>query len=219
MRFILGALVALLCAQAQSQTLYRCGKVYQDRPCDAGQAGRAVGSTSTAAPAAPSGPADAECAQRGKDSLKVVWSREGGASEERLVAEARSAADKRFVQDVYRRRGSASQVQAAVEADCRAEKAQLELDAAMAAAAAVRAQREGVPAPAAPLPVVPVIPVNEAPRPAPDQAEGKKRICAQYAAEMDELRSRERAGGSIQTMERLNESRRRLHARMSASGC
>ncbi len=96
----------------------------------------------------PSG--DAQCAQRGKDSLKIVWSREGGATQERLVAEARTFQEKRFVEDVYRRRGSASEVQASVEADCVAQKEKQDLADALAKAAA-RAQREATGAePAAP---------------------------------------------------------------------
>jgi hypothetical protein len=31
---------------AQSQTMYRCGNTYQDKPCDDGQKGRIVGTTS-----------------------------------------------------------------------------------------------------------------------------------------------------------------------------
>ena len=219
------AAMALACAPVQSQTMYKCGKVYQDRPCDAGQKGRAVGSTGTAAPGAQTGVADAECEQRGRDSLKIVWSREGGATEERLVSEAGSPQQKRLVRDVYRRPGAASTVQAAVVADCVAEKQKLEQDAALAAAAAVRAQREGT------LPASPAQPAAAPAQPDPAaaarlraereaaQAESKKRLCAQFKTEQDNLRSRERAGGNVQTMESLNTERRQLHARMSASGC
>ncbi len=216
---LLLAALALVCAQAHSQTMYRCGNVYQDRPCDAGKAGRAVGSTGTAgttgtgtaAPAA----ADAECAQRGKDSLKIVWSREGGATEERLISEAPTAPQKRFVQDVYRRRGSASQVEAAVAADCVAEKRQREQDAAFAAAAAaLRGQREDEPPTAPPAVQAPVQPAQAA-----NDAERRKARCAAYSRQMDDLRERERSGGSGQTMDRLRESRRRLGDEMSRSGC
>ena len=218
------AATALACAPAQSQTMYKCGKVYQDRPCDGGQKGRAIGSTGAAAPASQPGAADAECAQRGRDSLKIVWSREGGATEERLVAEASTAEQKRLVHEVYRRPGAASTVQAAVVADCVAEKQKLELDAALAAAAAVRAQREGtLPAassarPAAAQPDPAAEARLRAERDA-EQAETKKRVCAQYQAQQDDLRSRERAGGNVQAMESLNTARRRLRERMSASGC
>jgi len=223
-RFVVLAGFALVCGPAHSQTMYKCGSSYQDRPCDAGQKGRAVGSTGAGAPVAPAGAADAECAQRGTDSLKIVWSREGGATEERLVSQASTPEQKRLVRDVYRRPGAASTVQATVVADCIAEKQKLEQDAALAAAAAVRAQREGaLPPPATQQPAQPAAdPEAESRRraeAAAGEAERKKRLCAQYNAEMDDLRARERAGGSAQTMDRLSESRRRLRDRMSAGGC
>jgi hypothetical protein len=210
-------LVALPWAPAQSQTLYKCGKVYQDRPCETGK-GRAIGSTGAAAAPVPPGAADAECAQRGKDSLKIVWSREGGATEERLVAEAAGAEQKRFVRDVYRRSGPASTVQTAVEADCMAEKKRQEEAAALAAAAA--ALRGSAPALASP-PGSPEPASAKAPPPAqPAQdAEHKKRVCARYSAQMDDLRARERTGGPAQVMDQLAESRRRLRSQMGYAGC
>jgi hypothetical protein len=218
-QLIVMAAVVLVCAPAHSQTMYRCGKVYQDRPCDAGQKGRAVGSTGTAAPGAASGSADAECTQRGQNSLKVVWAREGGATEERLVSEAATSEQKRFVRDVYRKPGAASTVQAAVVADCIAEKQKLEQDAALAAAALMRAQREGTLAPSAAVQPDPEAEARRRAEREAAQAESKKRLCAQYVAQMDSLRARERAGGSAQTMDQLNESRRQLRSRMSESGC
>jgi hypothetical protein len=219
------ALVAsalLLALQAHAQTMYRCGSVYQDRPCDAGKTGRALGSTGTAPAAAATASLDPECAQRGKDALKIVWSREGGATEERLVSEATTPAAKRLVQDVYRRRGAASHVQAAVEADCIAEKQKAEEDTAKAIAAALKAQREGTPqAPetaAAPSPD-PHAEERAKRERAAYEADRKKEQCARYNARVDELRARERAGGSAHTMDELNEQRRSLRAQMSGAGC
>jgi hypothetical protein len=224
MKFVLLAGLSLACACAQAQTMYRCGNVYQDRPCDAGKAGRAVGSTGTGAPAGRSAVTDAECAQRGKDSLKIVWAREGGAAEERLLAQAATAAQKRLVQDVYRRRGAASQVQAAVEADCVAEKEKAERDAALAAAEAVRAQREGrspsVTGDAVPQPAAdPDADARTRSQEAAQEAERKKSACAQYNTQLDSLRVRERTGGSAATMDSLNEQRRSLRDQMSRAGC
>ena len=45
MRYLLVAASFALCAQAQAQSMYRCGNVYQDRPCAAGMKSRVVGST------------------------------------------------------------------------------------------------------------------------------------------------------------------------------
>jgi hypothetical protein len=137
-------------AQAAGQTMYRCGSVYQDRPCDAGAKAKVVGSTGSAAAApAPAAGADPECMQRARDSHKIVWAREGGATEERLLSEARSASERRLIQDVYRRPGAASTVQQRVEADCVAEKQREEHEAAVAIAAALKARREGADAPPA----------------------------------------------------------------------
>src|SRR6266850_2003816 len=129
----------LLCGSALSQTLYKCGRTYQDRPCDDGK-GTSMGAA-TSSPGVTSGATDAECVQRGQDSLKIVWAREGGATEERMLAEAATPAQRRLVQEVYRKRGSASQIQSAIATDCIAQKQQIERDAALAAAAAVRRQR------------------------------------------------------------------------------
>jgi hypothetical protein len=151
MRFMLLVAGTLaIVAQAEAQTMYRCGSVYQDRPCDAGAKAKVVGSTGTAA-AAP-GPAqgvDPECMQRARDSQKIVWAREGGATEERLLSEARSGSERRLIQDVYRRPGAASTVQQRVQADCVAEKQREEQEAAVAIAAALKARREATDAPPA----------------------------------------------------------------------
>ena len=200
---------------AQAQNMYRCGKTYQDRPCAAGQTGKVVGRAAGSAPAAQASGVPAECVQMGKDSLKIVWSREGGATQERLLADARTAAERRLVLDVYRRPGAASHVQAAVEADCVVAKAKAEEDAAIALAAALKAQREGKlppaaagePAPAAPA-ASPRIPIQEA-----------KRDCAGFERQAEALRADERRGGSARVMEQLSDRRRSLQSQRSAAGC
>lgn len=216
---------ALIAAQAQAQTMYRCGKVYQDRPCAAGEKGKAMGSTTSSAPASGTSGVDAECAQKGKDALKIVWSREGGATEERLLSEARSDAERRFVRDVFRRGGGASHVQAQVAADCMVEKERAEQADALAIAAALKARREGkLASPSAPSAAPagygnPNAQADGSRDQAAREAERKKRTCASYNASMDNLRSAERAGGSARRMDELNDSRRRLRDQMSAAGC
>ena len=51
---------------AQAQKMYRCGKVYQDRPCPAGQAGKVVGRTGAGAAAPQAAGRDPECAQKAR---------------------------------------------------------------------------------------------------------------------------------------------------------
>lgn len=216
----------LVCAPGYAQMMYRCGNKYQDRPCDAGQKGKAVGSASFGAAEASTG--DAQCAQRGKDSLKIVWAREGGATQERLVSEAGTSQEKRFVADVYRRRGSAAQVQAAVESDCVAEK-QKEAEANALAIAAAKARADlretrGDPQPAPPVPTSqPGSDAGAAERAkqerAAQEASAKKATCASFNSQMEDLRSRERAGGTVRMMERLADERRQLQGRMTSSGC
>lgn len=227
---LLALAILLVGASAHAQTMYRCGNKYQDRPCDANQKGRAVGSTgnTSATAARPAGAPDAECTQRGKDALKVVWSREGGATLERLMGEidssrasaARKAEDKRFVQDVYRRPGAAGQVQSAVEADCAAEKEKAERAAALAAAAS-KAQQELRPgSPAAPTQFGDPAAAERARQQSQAQdAERKRANCARLNTSLDQLAAQERTGGSAATMDRLREQRRQLREEASRAGC
>jgi hypothetical protein len=208
--------------------MYRCGKTYQDRPCAAGQSGKAMGRAVGSAAAA-SGVTDAECVQRGQDSLKVVWAREGGATEERLLGEARSQAERSLIRDVYRRPGAASTVRAAVEADCVAAKAQAEKDEALAIAAAIKARREGkLPPPGAAAYGQPAAadPAEEEKRKAAlaqaqaeQAAEAAKRRCERLNDAMESVRADERRGGSTAAMERLAQQRRQIQSELSKAGC
>src|SRR4051812_3189973 len=99
---------AMLCSAIHAQTMYRCGSVYQDRPCEGKDPGKRIGSTGSAQ-SADKPVADAECAQRGAETLKIVWKREAGASADKQIADlnaARSGSSKMFderklIADVY----------------------------------------------------------------------------------------------------------------------
>jgi hypothetical protein len=115
-------------------------------------------------------------------------------------------------------------VQAAVEADCVAQKEKQERADALAVAAA-RAQKEAGIEPPAPVPAAaPARSVRDftaeerASRQRAEQ-ETQKKACASLNDEMSDLRARERAGGSSAAMERLSGERRRLQERTSRSGC
>src|SRR5262245_46279065 len=78
------------------QTMYRCGNKYQDLPCESGEGSRLGKSGTPQAQGQPQGrsaaqfqaEADAaECSNRGKDSLKISWAREAGATAEKQLAE------------------------------------------------------------------------------------------------------------------------------------
>jgi hypothetical protein len=205
--------------------MYRCGSVYQDRPCDAGKAGKVIGSTGSAGPApAQSSDVEPECVQRGRDSQKIVWAREGGATEQRLLSEASSPRERRLIQNAFRRPGAATTVQAAVEADCVAEKKREEQEAAVAIAAALKARREGGDAPQSLQPAsnpgaqeqaVQVAAQERAQR----EADQKRQQCTRYSQDMESLVRQERSGGSASRMDSLNEQRRSLREQMSRTGC
>lgn len=222
---------AVLCASVEAQTMYRCGRQYRDRPCDAGQQGRAVGSATSSQPAAKA-VADAGCAQRGSDALKIVWAREGGATAERLLSDiegkdisaSKKTEESKLVQDVYRKRGSAPQIRAAIEADCVTEKEKAAQAAALAAAAA-RLQGDAQPtAPATPsAPASSVAPGAEDLKAAEErrirEEARKKTLCAGLNADLERNRSSQRAGGNIASMERMRDAGRRIEVRMREADC
>lgn len=112
------AIAALLLALPAAAQMYRCGNAYQDRPCE-GEPGKVIGSGS---PSSSSSGSYAECNLRGEKAQKISWIRETGVMEEKQLASAKSYADKKLIQEVYQRRGTAVEIRAAVEADCRDEK-------------------------------------------------------------------------------------------------
>ena len=214
---------AALCAPAGAQTMYKCGKQYQDRPCDAGQAARAAGGSASSATVVAGG--DAECAQRGSDALKVAWSREGGATAEKLSAEidaknissSRRAEEKKLVQDVYQKRGSAPQIRAAIEADCLAEKERAAQAAALAAAAARLQGNAPPPAAEAAAGATEAKTLQEAS--VAGAGAPNKSVCASLASNLAANRASQRGGGSPAAMEKLKEAERRIQAQAREAGC
>lgn len=139
----------VFCSLAGAENMYRCGSVYQDRPCEGKQQGKMIGSTG-AAQSSHQPVADAVCAQRGADALKIVWAREGGASAAKQISDIDakrpyspgSAEQKRLVADVFNKRGSAPEIRSAIEADCMLEK---ERDAQAAALISAARAMPGTP--------------------------------------------------------------------------
>ncbi len=217
------ALVSLaLSAPAPAQTMYRCGKQYQDRPCDAGQQGRAVGSATSGQPGVPA-TSDAECAQRGSDAVKFVWAREAGATAERQTTDIDAkpvpadvkAYEKSIVAEVYRRRGTAPEIRAAIQADCVAEK-EKRLFYGQGAAPAPAA------APATSGPGEDDLRIAEERRRqahAERAEERRKRTCAGLNESLEANRADARAGGSASRMDSLRARERSLQSRMRENGC
>lgn len=203
---------------AHAQRMYRCGNAYQDRPCEGAQAGRQVRDFS--GPAAPGSRqiADAQCARRGEEAVKIVWARESGATREQQ--EASGMHSQQLIDSVYYKRGSAPEIRAAVEAECMADK---ERQAAALAAAAARIQgTASVPPPSAQGPAaadLARIQERQDAEIAANQEAFKKSRCADLGRQSENLRRQERAGGSSATMARLYDLRTSLDETRRKEGC
>lgn len=120
---------------AHAQKMHRCGNVYQDRPCDGGQAGTVVGNVSSATPAAPRPAVDGACSRLGADAQKIMWARESGRTVDMQLGEATNDRDRRLIEDVYAKRGSAREVREAIETGCMAQQDNTRQAVALRAAA------------------------------------------------------------------------------------
>jgi hypothetical protein len=219
-----------LLASGHSYALFRCGNVFQDRPCDSESAQKAAAtlaakpkagsSAAIAASASTNGatvsPFAMECAKLGKNSLDIIWKREAGSLREAQSAKG-SSEHRKLVDAVYDRRGSAPEIRASIEADCIGEK-QRAADAA-AAIAAIAAQG-GLPAVAA-SPAVAVAPTAAAPAPATAVAKKNDNAseCADLNNKLSSLKDRARQGGGASTMEQINKERRTVDSNISAAKC
>ena len=221
--FVAFLAASALCAPAQAETTYRCGKTYQDRPCGNGQQGTVIGN-SEAPRAANKSVVDASCARRGNEAQKIVWSREAGALQDQLLAAARSGEQRKLIADVYAVRGTSSAVRAAIEMDCVQEREKSALTAAMLANAGI-------------APSVSSVSSSDTSRKSDDgaaeaatradnaaranraAATRKRAQCSDLKAQSDRDRSSQRGGGDVGQMERLNQQRRATDSELSAAGC
>lgn len=222
------ALGTAISVPAAPQSMYRCGNTYQAYPCETGQ-GKVIGSTgsqqSSYQPVS-----DAECAQRGAESLKIVWRREAGLILEKALAEvdekplssAQKTEAKKLVNSVYLRRGTAPEVRAAIESECVADK-ERERAAAMY-------RGENHPGPQQPYadPAMKNNPnagnagnadANRKGQGLASEAASKKMRCGTFNRRLDEITRRQRAGADAATMEELKQEYRDLQREMSESAC
>jgi hypothetical protein len=223
LRLLMAATIACSAAPASAQTMYRCGSTFQDHPCGGGQASQAIGTlsrpdaarTSTASPRL-----SAECSQRGTAAQKIKWMREAGRTQQEQVAAA-GGKGQDLIADVYRRQGTSAQVRSAIEEDCRAEE---ERNAQMAAllASASRPKgangSEGASNDARNNDTVATAPGVASPA-RDSAADNKKAACQQLDSQLSEIRTRQRAGGSLQAMEALRQQDAATSNRRRAAGC
>jgi hypothetical protein len=209
---------ALAPSFASAQKLYRCGNVYQDKPCDKAEPTKILSGSA--------GPAlianrnvDLNCSQRGTAAQKIMWAREVGKTQEAQLQTATGAYEQELIQDVYRRRGNSAEVRVAIEDDCMAEKVKADKAAAMMEAAgllkgkqAAGASGNEAPAPAASPQLAP-LPVADT------NATNKKTLCEALNAQLKTTQDKQRKGGGAPLMEQLNDQRREIEKSQKALGC
>ena len=223
---------AALPASAQ---MYRCGNVFQDRPCEAGVNEQrinttgsrpATGSANVPSAATLASPHAAQCARVGEHAQRISWKREGGATMERQISEA--GADQNMVNlviQVYGRRGSAPQVLAAIEAECVAERENQVR--ATEALRALRDQASGTPGvvtgvggarPAADARGNAAAASDNA-QPVAAKPKGPDPRCGGLKSDRAAVERRLRVGGTAQTMEALQNERREIEQQMAEARC
>ncbi len=166
-RFCVAMLLSAATPLLMAQNLYRCGNSYQDKPCDPGQKSQIIGTLpGNGNSGNPRAILDGECTRRGEDAKKIIWMREGGATQDALLADAKTEERRKLISDIYAQRGNSSDVRSAIEKDCMQEKLRrMPLPAAPAAPAS----------PATPAaPAAPAAPAS----PAAQQA-AQKQLCSQ----------------------------------------
>ena len=215
-----------LMAASAAHAVYRCGNVYQDRPCDdkGPQTHLTPGMKNTPAPGGTASPAAAApsqfaevCSRIGQDAQKVVWKREGGATQEKQMAELPNTGNRAeaaaIIESVYRKRGSAPEIRAAVEAECVAQKQQAaDTAAAIRALQTQQAQQGGMAA----APASTAAPAASGaganpPAAAPQKTSlpaGPSSSCPSWRSELDSINAEFRKGGSAARMEQLQNRRR-----------
>lgn len=224
-------LVLMAGTPVHAQRMYRCGSAYQDRPCEGAQGGSEVRNFAGPAPSPSAEPGtDSSCRQRGIDSQKIVWSREAGATAERQLADVSAhggnssqAEDQRsLITAVYQKRGSAPQVRAAIEADCVADKkrAELALEAAIALKQNSRDRTTTNTLPSAAADTLSQSPTGkQSEESARFAAERQESLCNRVNADLQNIRDRQRSGGSASTMEALRQQQRNAESEKTRGNC
>lgn len=228
---LLACLASTWSSVLSAQTLYRCGKTFQDRPCD-GADGQIVGvnKSQNSQPSKPSSRAATQaCVVKGDQAKELRWQKEAGKTESQQIQEGRYSAE--FVRYVYSKPGSAVEVKASVESDCMD---QLERDAQAAELQrAADRLRGGGNSPAAssvpagslphertspnptPAPRAPTAEIGG--RPSPGTVDNSR--CRSLSGREQDIRNQQRAGGSAHTMDRLNSELRSILDQKSSNGC
>jgi hypothetical protein len=215
----IAAVVVAIAASNAAHAVYRCGNVFQDTPCDAAgtqmHPGGVKPAARGAAPAAAVAPATnfaATCARTGEEAQKMVWKREGGATQEHQLAELPAANREemaKVLESVYRKRGSAPEIRSAIEAECVAEKQQAADKAALLRSLLPASGGTQAAAPAASIPSGASATGNSSPNPA----------CSGWRRDLESINAQLRGGGNAAAMERLQAQRRSTEKSLADAHC
>jgi hypothetical protein len=232
--FRIAAIVSAFVASGAAHAVYRCGNVFQDTPCDAAGTQMTPGGVRPSQPApraatpAPAGtatagasPFAAACSRIGEEAQKMVWKREGGATQERQMGELPAGNRQemaKVLDSVYRKRGSAPEVRAAIEAECVAERQQAADQAAvLRALLPANASQAGLaptPSSAADASASTASTASKA-----QAGSGPNPACVGWRRDLAWVNGQLRAGGNAASMERLQGQRRDIEKSLGESRC
>ena len=110
--------------EVTSQTMYRCGSSYQDKPCANGQTSVVVGTQKSAArdQSERVTQIDPSCKAKGEEAKKIIWMREGGAQKNDLLAKSNSIEQSQLITEIYAVRGNSNEIRANIEKNCMEQK-------------------------------------------------------------------------------------------------
>jgi len=150
----------------------------------------------------------------------MVWKREGGATQERQLAELPAGNRQemtKVLDSVYRKRGSAPEVRAAIEAECVAERQQEADKAAVLRALLPANANQAGATPAASSAADGAASAAAAAAKAP--VTGPSAACAGWRRDLESVNSQLRAGGNAAAMERAQAQRRGLERSINEAHC
>lgn len=201
----------LIATQSQAQNLYRCGSAYQDKPCENGQ-GKIIGKMRSSSDA-DKPVLEPACARRGQDAQKILWMREGGALQDKLMAEAGNEERRQLIADIYAVRGNSSDIRTAIEKTCMEEK-ERERQFGIRPAQAESRQRDGK--------SIGYAGGNSAKQESSrtnTAASRQRALCELLKKELNSVRKQQRSGGNVSDMEQLHQQKRESASTMKSLGC
>ncbi|MFZ6744024.1 hypothetical protein ACO0LC_12410 [Undibacterium sp. JH2W] len=199
-------------SNTHAQNLYRCGSTYQDKPCDNGQTGQIIKKNPSPS-LSDKPPLDANCIRRGEEAKKIIWMKEAGAFQDKLLADAKTSEQRKIIADVYAQRGNSNDIRLKIESDCMADKdSERKLgvrpgdEDLKRQEAAERKAANGDKA-------------KDNTKPEADDAARLQKLCEGVRKKITAAQNAQRSGGTAQEMENLAESKREVEKMLKEMGC